>query len=155
MSEEKKKPPFPFIKLLLLIFVVLVGGTLLFSIFLGGRVLYSFDQVATQAILVPTEDPENEDHLYLSLKYAECNEVYEHLDLGRKELKEKGPEKLKEMRACLGQIKQGQPVKISIERRTQRITGSRSGRVVQIGECVLEPFPSTFEFKGGERCPWM
>ena len=155
MSEEIKKPPFPFLKLLGLIFVVLVGGTLLFSAFLGGGVLYTFDHIDTQAIRVVTDDPESEEHIYLSLKYEGCDEVYEHIDLGRKELKGKAPEKLVEMRACLAQVQTGQNVAIRVERRTQRITGSRSGRVTQVGECVIEPFPSTIERKSGERCPWM
>jgi len=156
MSEEKKKPPFPFLKLLALIFVVLVGGTLLFSKFLGSSILYRFDQVETSAIRVVTDDPESEEHIYLSLQYDGCDQVYEHIDLGRKELKGKVPEQLQKMRACLDEFSIGENASITVERRTQRITGSRAGRVTKVGECILiEPFPSTFEFKGSARCPWM
>ena len=154
-ANTEQKSALPILKLLGLITGIIVVATLVFSWLSSSSILYEYTTVTAQASVVARKIADQPDTKFFSLQYKDCADVIESVNLGKKKLDGKAPKKLKEIRTCLDQLQVGSEIEVKLTTRRQRMSGSRAGRINQIGPCVIPLLPTEIKVSGQGRCPWM
>ena len=84
-----------------------------------------------------------------------CPSTTESIHLGKQELDPKAPQRLREIRECLGKLALGTEVPVQITTRRQRMSNTKAGKITLVGTCKLPLLPTRINLKDGERCDWM
>ena len=147
--------PFPVFRFLFTVSLIIVIATYLVSWFSGSSLLYEFKDLSQKALIVETPIKDDPGERYVGLKYNECPGTIESIHVGKVDLDKKAPKALIKIRECLAGLKMNEAVDVSITTRKMRFSGSKSGRINQVGPCVLPLLPTRITLENETRCPWM
>ncbi len=144
------------LKMAVVILLAIAGTVSLFVWVSSGPLFYATEIISIDAKVVkPIPDPERADQKFFSVAYPSCGAITETIGLGPMTLDEKAPPMLSQIRTCLDALPMDTAIKVSVETRASRITGSRSWRLRDIGGCSFPHLPSRLNVTDGARCPWM
>ena len=147
--------PFPVFKFLFSVTLLIVVTTYFFSWFSGSSILYEFNRLSKKATIVDSPIKDDPGEKYFAFQYSECPGTIESIHVGKMDLDDKAPAALIEIRKCLDGLRSNAEVDVSITTRRMRLSGSKSGRINQVGSCVLPLLPTRITIQDETRCPWM
>ena len=147
--------PFPVFKFLFSVTLLIVVTTYFFSWLSGSSLLYEFSDMTKKATIVDSPIKDDPGEKYFAVQYTECPGTIESIHIGKMDLDEKAPDALIKIRKCLDGLGDNAEIDVSITTRRMRISGSKSGRINQVGSCVLPLLPTRINIENEKRCPWM
>ncbi|MEE2757431.1 MAG: hypothetical protein VYA30_12320 [Myxococcota bacterium] len=147
--------PFPVFKFLLSVTVLITVTTYFLSWLSGSSLIYEFNDLNKKATIVDSPVKDDPGEKYVALKYSECPGTIESIHVGKADLDDKAPKALIKIRECLKSLGNNVEIDVSITTRKMRFGGSKSGRINQVGSCVLPLLPTRITIENDARCPWM
>ena len=156
MSNPQTEPRrLPVFKLLGIITLLIICTVYLVSWLSRSELLYAYDTVETKAVIVKSPVLDDPGQMFVALNYTACPSTTESIHLGKQELDPKAPQRLREIRECLGKLALGTEVPVQITTRRQRMSNTKAGKITLVGTCKLPLLPTRINLKDGERCDWM
>jgi len=158
-TKSDNRAPGQIAKMMGIVFCLLVFGVYGLTWLMQGSLMYATTDLETLGrVVVPPKLSEKQrtESIFFAVAYNDCHGVTETISLGPKKAgKRPIPQKLLEIRECLGKLVDGQAVKIKLETRRQRMSGDKSWRLRSVGPCAFPHLPTHINAESDARCSWM